>query len=138
MLVEVEQGRTLGRVPGEQARLLERLADGCVLRTLAGLDVPAGLEPAVEAPVQVQEDATRVLVDDDRRGGHVRGKGRPRVGVLVTRQQAAKVRDRVPLLDVERRTRGEQAEEGQRPRVVEVLAQLRTCLLRTAPVLSSS
>ncbi len=65
MLIEVQYERPVIRMPDGQSRLLARLTDSRVLRTLSGLDMTSGLQPAPESPMQVKEEHAAMWVEDD-------------------------------------------------------------------------
>ena len=87
------------RISARETSLFEDLANGCLLRRLARVDVPARLHPPTDPAMEVQEHTTRA--GDDRRGGDMR-----RVGVLVEGpletvelDEEASLRLRFPFVD---------------------------------------
>jgi hypothetical protein len=99
VLVDVHEDRGRAGMAGDQTRLLLGLPQGREGRVLPGLDVPAGLEPAVQPPVPMQQEAAR-RVEHEGGGRHVGRQRRPGERVRVPAQQAPQVRDRVLLLGV--------------------------------------
>lgn len=138
MLVEMEHGGRTGRVVHGHPRLLDRLADRCILGCFAGLDVAAGLEPPFEAPVEVQQDPAGPRVDDDGRRRDVRRQGAAEEGVGRSRSEAPQVLQCLRLLVIDGRVAGEGREQPREARVGDRTAQVSTSFARTAPVLSSS
>jgi len=138
MLVEMEDRRATVRMSDRDPRLLVRLPDRRILGRLAGLEVTARLEPAAEAPMEMEQHRPGPVVDDDGGCRHVRRERRADEGVLGATEQPFEVRDGVPFLGVQRRVVAEPGEQLGDARVAGDLAQLRTSLLSTAPVPSSS
>jgi hypothetical protein len=138
VLIEMEHQGPPVRVPHGDPGLLERLTERRDLGRLTRLDVSAGLQPATDAAVQVQEHTAVALVEHDGRRGHVRRERAPGERVVRSREQLAEARDGVLLEIVERRMVGEEGEELGATRIVDREAQLRISFASTAPVLSRS
>lgn len=151
MLIEMHDVRPGGGVAHGDARLLTRLAQRRVLRSLIRLDMATGLQPASETSVQVQEHQTPLRVEHDGRRGDVHRQRGARERVVGPVEMSAQLRDRLTFgvidrdVGVEPPTQIVHAPIGQalapgagRPFVLGTRTQLNTSLARTAPVLSRS
>jgi hypothetical protein len=147
VLVEVQEHRAARRVSDRDTRLLEGLADRCVLRALTRLDVATGLEPAADPAVEVEQDLAMSSVEDDGRRRDVGRERRPHERVLRAVEEALQVCDSRRLLVVEDRMAGEDGPQpdgavvgpaGVEGRRAGVRGQRSTSLEITAPVVSSS
>ena len=143
VLIEVDDHRPAAGMAHRHGGLFDRLPYGCVLRALSGLDVTAGLEPASEAAVQVQQhDVPRRIEHDGGRGDMDRQRG-PRERRDGGLEQPPEVIDRGGLERIDRCVPSESLEQVLNARVRPALqgverVQLSTSFARTAPVESSS
>ena len=143
VLVEVHDHRPASGMANRHRSLLDRLSHGCVLRALCGLDVTAGLEPASEAAVQVQQHDVARRIEHDGGRSDMDGQRRPRERRDGGLEQPPEVIDRVGLERIDRCVSSESLEQIPNTRVRSALqgvgrVQLSTSFARTAPVESSS
>ena len=144
VLIEVHDHRPTAGMAHLDRGLLERLPDGRILRALSVLDVTAGLEPASQSAMQVQQHDVPRCIDHDGGRGDMDGQRRPLERCQRRLEKTTKVIDRSRFQCIERRVASEALEQVRDSRVRSLAlegvgcVQPSTFFERTAPVASSS